>query len=211
MSTTFCEVSSFSFQYYDYTGHSRRSQRCAVKAPHDDISTAILRPNKFFNCAVLEEAIAHNNPVATLNPATVDALQLSRGDTTEARRGEILEEDQIQVIVARAKPRVKISGLAYAHACSISTRGEVFYVYLQPYFLEAYSYRPFWKGGTPLFVVEWNTSVNVIISEGGPVKLEDEKTNLSDVGHNNIHGCRSQAAQIRELVKLYLRLPQHFN
>ncbi|KAI0684877.1 hypothetical protein BC835DRAFT_1387490, partial [Cytidiella melzeri] len=34
--------------------------------------------------------------------------------------------------------------------------GKIFHVYLKPYFLEAYSYRPFWKGGTPLFVVEWN-------------------------------------------------------
>ncbi|KAI0687379.1 hypothetical protein BC835DRAFT_1419894 [Cytidiella melzeri] len=96
MSTTFCEVSSFSFQYYDYTGHSRRSQRCAVKAPHDDISTAILRPNKFCNCLVLEQAKADDNSVATLHPATVDALQLFRGDTIivlggKERRDHLLE------------------------------------------------------------------------------------------------------------------------
>ncbi|KAI0690953.1 hypothetical protein BC835DRAFT_1417442 [Cytidiella melzeri] len=90
--------------------------------------------------------------------------------------------------------------------------GEVFHVYLQPYFLEAYSYRPFWKGGifltdiTEFCVVAQDT---VILSEGDPVKLDDEETD--DVGYNDTHGCRSQAAQIRELVELPLRLPQLFN
>ncbi|KAI0687380.1 hypothetical protein BC835DRAFT_1522812 [Cytidiella melzeri] len=90
--------------------------------------------------------------------------------------------------------------------------GEVFHVYLQPYFLEAYSYRPFWKGGifltdiTEFCVVAQDT---VILSEGDPVKPDDEETD--DVGYNDTHGCRSQAAQIRELVELPLRLPQLFN
>jgi transitional endoplasmic reticulum ATPase len=46
--------------------------------------------------------------------------------------------------------------------------------------------------------------------EGDPVKREDEEANLSDVGYDDIGGCRKQMAQIRELVELPLRHPQLF-
>jgi transitional endoplasmic reticulum ATPase len=46
--------------------------------------------------------------------------------------------------------------------------------------------------------------------EGDPVKREDEESNLSDVGYDDIGGCRKQMAQIRELVELPLRHPQLF-
>jgi transitional endoplasmic reticulum ATPase len=48
-----------------------------------------------------------------------------------------------------------------------------------------------------------------IYSEGDPVKREEE-TNLADVGHDDIGGCRKQMAQIRELVELPLCHPQLF-
>lgn len=47
-------------------------------------------------------------------------------------------------------------------------------------------------------------------AEGDPVKREDEEANLSDVGYDDIGGCRKQMAQIRELVELPLRHPQLF-
>ncbi|KAJ7841597.1 Aaa Atpase P97VCP ND1 in complex WITH P47 C [Mycena olivaceomarginata] len=47
-------------------------------------------------------------------------------------------------------------------------------------------------------------------TEGGPVKREDEKSNLSDVGYNDIGGCRKQMAQIRELVELPFQHPLLF-
>ncbi len=48
------------------------------------------------------------------------------------------------------------------------------------------------------------------LSEGDPVKREDEESNLNDVGYDDIGGCRKQMAQIRELVELPLRHPQLF-
>lgn len=48
------------------------------------------------------------------------------------------------------------------------------------------------------------------VTEGDPVKREDEEANLNDVGYDDIGGCRKQMAQIRELVELPLRHPQLF-
>lgn len=48
------------------------------------------------------------------------------------------------------------------------------------------------------------------ITEGDPVKREDEEANLNEVGYDDIGGCRKQMAQIRELVELPLRHPQLF-
>lgn len=50
----------------------------------------------------------------------------------------------------------------------------------------------------------------VIHTEGDPIKREDEEGNLSEVGYDDIGGCRKQMAQIRELVELPLRHPQLF-
>jgi transitional endoplasmic reticulum ATPase len=49
-----------------------------------------------------------------------------------------------------------------------------------------------------------------MITEGEPIKREDEEGNLADVGYDDIGGCRKQMAQIRELVELPLRHPQLF-
>lgn len=48
------------------------------------------------------------------------------------------------------------------------------------------------------------------ITEGEPVKREDGEANLSDVGYDDIGGCRRQMAHFRELVELPLRHPQLF-
>ncbi|KAJ7905531.1 P-loop containing nucleoside triphosphate hydrolase protein [Mycena olivaceomarginata] len=103
--------------------------------------------------------------------------------------------------------------------------GNIFDVYLEPYFLEAY--RPVRKGNTFLVrggmrtvefkVIETDPSEfcivaqdTVIHTEGDPVKHEDKESNLSDVCYDNIGGCRKQMAQIRELVELPLHHPQLF-
>lgn len=51
---------------------------------------------------------------------------------------------------------------------------------------------------------------DLLITEGDPVKREDEEANLNEVGYDDIGGCRKQMAQIRELVELPLRHPQLF-
>jgi len=103
--------------------------------------------------------------------------------------------------------------------------GNIFDVYIKPYFLEAY--RPVRKGDTFLVrggmrpvefkVIETDPAEycivaqdTVIHTEGDPVKREDEEANLSDVGYDDIGGCRKQMAQIRELVELPLLHPQLF-
>ncbi|KAF6753497.1 hypothetical protein DFP72DRAFT_849124 [Ephemerocybe angulata] len=103
--------------------------------------------------------------------------------------------------------------------------GNIFDVYLKPYFLEAY--RPVRKGDTFLVrggmrtvefkVIETDPAEycivaqdTVIHTEGDLVKREDEESNLAEVGYDDIGGCRKQMAQIRELVELPLRHPQLF-
>ncbi|KAF8124662.1 P-loop containing nucleoside triphosphate hydrolase protein [Mycena galopus ATCC 62051] len=103
--------------------------------------------------------------------------------------------------------------------------GNIFDVYFKPYFLEAY--QPVRKGDTFLVcrgmrTVEFKdietdpaefctiAQDTVIHTESDPVKREDGESNLSDIGYDDIGGCRKQMAQIRELVKLPLCHPQLF-
>ncbi|KAH9167490.1 P-loop containing nucleoside triphosphate hydrolase protein [Lactarius sanguifluus] len=221
----------------------------------NDTSTAILRPKKSPNRLIVDEATSDDNSVATLNPATMETLQLFRGDTIivrgKKRRDTVLiclssddvEEGRIQVNkVARNNLRVKLGDLVNVHQCldikygkrvhilpfddSIEgLSGNIFDVYIKPYFLEAY--RPVRKGDTFLVrggmrTVEFKVMETdpaeycivaqdtVIFTEGDPVKREDEESNLNEVGYDDIGGVRKQMAQIRELVELPLRHPQLF-
>ena len=89
--------------------------------------------------------------------------------------------------------------------------GNLFEVYLKPYFMEAY--RPLKKGDLFLVrqamhpvefkVVEMDPSPFGVIApdteihcEGEPVKREDEER-LDDVAYDDIGGCRRQMGQIR--------------
>jgi len=102
--------------------------------------------------------------------------------------------------------------------------GNLFDVYLKPYFLEAY--RPIRKGDTFLAkgamhpvefkVVETDPEPYCIVApdtvihcEGEPIKREDEER-LDDVGYDDVGGCRRQMAQIREMIELPLRHPALF-
>ncbi|ORY75712.1 Valosin-containing protein [Leucosporidium creatinivorum] len=221
----------------------------------DDAATAILRPKKSPNRLIVDESSSDDNSVASLNPATMETLQLFRGDTIIVRgkkrkdtvlivlSSEDVDEGKIQINkVARNNLRVKLGDIATVHAChdikygkrihvlpfddSIEgLTGDIFNVFLKPYFLE--SYRPVRKGDTFLAkgaarsvefkVVETDPAEycivaqdTVIHTEGDPIKREDEEGNLADVGYDDIGGCRKQMAQIRELVELPLRHPQLF-
>ncbi|QRV73907.1 AAA family ATPase [Ceratobasidium sp. AG-Ba] len=197
----------------------------------DDVSTAILRQKKSPNRLIVDEATSDDNSIATLNPATMETLQLFRGDTIivrgKKRKDTVLiclssddvDEGKIQMNkVARNNLRVKLGDLCNVQPChdikygkrvhilpfddSVEgLGGNLFEVYLKPYFLEAY--RPVRKGDTFLRKTRSFT-------QGDPVKREDEEGNLADVGYDDIGGCRKQMAQIRELVELPLRHPQLF-
>ncbi|CAH0391348.1 unnamed protein product [Bemisia tabaci] len=103
--------------------------------------------------------------------------------------------------------------------------GNLFEVYLKPYFLEAY--RPIYKDDSFIFrggmravefkVVETDPSPfclvapdTVIHFEGDAVKREEEEEASSAVGYDDIGSCRKQLAQIKEMVELPLRHPSLF-
>jgi len=221
----------------------------------NDTSTAILRQKRSPNRLVVDESSGDDSSVASISPATMETLGLFRGDTIIVRgkkrkdtvlivlSSEEVEDGKIQMNkVARHNLRVKLGDVANVHAChdikygkrihvlpfddSIEgLTGNIFDVFLKPYFLEAY--RPVRKGDTFLAkgagrsvefkVVETDPAEycivaqdTVIHSEGEPIKREDEEGNLADVGYDDIGGCRKQMAQIRELVELPLRHPQLF-
>jgi len=102
--------------------------------------------------------------------------------------------------------------------------GNLFEVYLKPYFAEAY--RPLKKGDMFLVrqamhpvefkVMEVDPGEIGIVSpdtmvhcEGDPIKREDEER-MDEVGYDDIGGVRRQLAQIREMIELPLRHPQLF-
>jgi len=103
--------------------------------------------------------------------------------------------------------------------------GNLFDVYLKPYFLEAY--RPVCKGdlfqirggmrSVDFKVVETDPAPYCIVApdtvihcEGDPIKREDEEEKLNEIGYDDVGGCRKQMAQIKEMVELPLRHPQLF-
>jgi len=104
--------------------------------------------------------------------------------------------------------------------------GNLFEVYLKPYFLEAY--RPVKKGDfftirkamhtvefrivevdpSPYCIVAQDT---VIHSEGEPLKRETEDAAFgNDVGYDDVGGCSNQMTAIREAIELPLRHPTLF-
>lgn len=102
--------------------------------------------------------------------------------------------------------------------------GNLFDVYLKPYFQDAY--RPVKKGDLFLVrsamnpvefkVVETEPSPYCIIApdtvihcEGTPISREEEER-LDDVGYDDVGGCQKQMAQIREMIELPLRHPSLF-
>merc|ERR1712216_556307 len=155
---------------------------------------------------------------------------------------ESCEEGKIRMNkVVRKNLRVRLGDVVSVHQCTDvkygkrvhvlpfgdsieGVTGNLFDVYLKPYFLEAY--RPVRRGDTFLArggmrgvefkVVETDPAEYCIVApdteifcEGEPINREDEER-LDDVGYDDVGGVRKQMAQIRELVELPLRHPQLF-
>ncbi|KAF7135114.1 hypothetical protein RHSIM_Rhsim08G0175000 [Rhododendron simsii] len=224
------------------------------KSDKKDYSTAILEKKKSPNRLIVDEALNDDNSVVCMNPAKMDALQLFRGDTIlikgKKRRDTIgialgdehCEEPKIRMNkVVRANLRVRLGDVVSVHQCpdvkygkrvhilpiddSVEgLTGNLFDVFLKPYFLE--SYRPVRKsdlfqvrGGmrsVEFKVVDTDPGEYCVVApdteifcEGEPIKREDEER-LNEVGYDDVGGVRKQMAQIRELVELPLRHPQLF-
>jgi len=221
----------------------------------NDLSTAILQQKMKPNRLIVEEAIQDDNSVVTLSQAKMDELQLFRGDTIlikGKKRKEtvciVLSEDTCpnekirmgrvirnnlrvrlsDVVSIQALPDVKYGKRIHVLPIDDTVEGltgNLFDVYLRPYFLEAY--RPVHKGDifivrggmravefkvietdpTPYCIVSSDT---VIHCEGDPVKREEEEETLNEIGYDDVGGCRKQLAQIKEMVELPLRHPTLF-
>jgi len=225
------------------------------EAGKDDLSTAILKQKMKPNRLIVEEAIQDDNSVVTLSQAKMDELQLFRGDTIlikGKKRKEtvciVLSEDTCanekirmgrvirnnlrvrlsDVVSIQALPDIKYGKRIHVLPIDDTVQGltgNLFDVYLKPYFLEAY--RPVHKGDifivrggmravefkiietdpTPCCIVSSDT---VIHCEGDPVKREEEEETLNEIGYDDVGGCRKQLAQIKEMVELPLRHPTLF-
>ncbi|XP_073259018.1 transitional endoplasmic reticulum ATPase [Porites lutea] len=224
-------------------------------AHQEELATAILKNKAKPNRLLVEEAINDDNSVVAMSQAKMEELQLFRGDTVlikgKKRRDtvcivlsdESVPDDRIRMNrVVRRNLRVRLGDIVSVQACPEvkygkrihvlpiddtieGLTGNLFDVYLKPYFLEAY--RPIRKGDlflvrggmravefkvietdpTPYCIVAPDT---VIHCEGEPVKREEEEESLNEVGYDDIGGCRKQLAQIKEMVELPLRHPQLF-
>uniref|UniRef100_A0A8C9NPP6 Transitional endoplasmic reticulum ATPase n=4 Tax=Passeriformes TaxID=9126 RepID=A0A8C9NPP6_SERCA len=221
----------------------------------DDLSTAILKQKNRPNRLIVDEAINEDNSVVSLSQAKMDELQLFRGDTVllkgKKRREAVCivlsddtcSDEKIRMNrVVRNNLRVRLGDVISIQPCPDvkygkrihvlpiddtveGITGNLFEVYLKPYFLEAY--RPIRKGDIFLVrggmravefkVVETDPSPYCIVApdtvihcEGEPIKREDEEESLNEVGYDDIGGCRKQLAQIKEMVELPLRHPALF-
>jgi len=222
---------------------------------NDDLATAILRSKSKPNRLMVEEAINEDNSVVSLSQTKMDELQLFRGDTVllkgKKRRetvcivlsDESIGNDKIRLNrVVRNNLRVRIGDVVSIQACPEvkygkrihvlpiddtveGLTGNIFDVYLKPYFLEAY--RPVRKGdifmvrggmrAVEFKIVETDPEPYCIVApdtvihcEGDPIKREEEEEALNEVGYDDIGGARKQLAQIKEMVELPLRHPTLF-
>merc|ERR1719420_950446 len=206
------------------------------------------------NRLVVDEAVNDDNSVVALNVQTMEELQLFRGDTVlikGKRRKDtvciVLADDTCDLGKIRMNKcirknlKVRLGDVVSVHQCPDvkygkrvhilpiddtieGITGNLFDVFLKPYFMEAY--RPVRKndlflcrGGmraVEFKVVETDPDEYCIVApdtvihcEGEPVKREDEESK-DDVGYDDIGGVRKQLQNIRELVELPLRHPQLF-
>lgn len=222
---------------------------------NDELATAILKDKPKPNRLIAEQSPKDDNSVVLLSQAKMDELGLFRGDTVTLKgkkRHETvciaLSDDDVpnekifMNRVIRHNLRVKLGdvvhinpspNVAYGKRIHVlpmddtieGLTGNLFEVYLKPYFLE--SYRPVRKGDlfstkgamrtVEFKVIETDPSPACIVApetqihyEGDPVKREEEEENINDVGYDDVGGVRKQLAQIKEMVELPLRHPQLF-
>lgn len=208
-------------------------------------------PNRLI---VDDSLLNDDNSVIGLSEAKMEELGIFRGDTVlikgKKSRSTVciaLTEDDTENStvrmnkVVRKNLRVRLGDLVTVTSCGDvpyaerihvlpmddtieGLSGNLFEVYLKPYFLEAY--RPVAKGD--LFLVRQSmrpvefkvvhtepepygivSPETVIFCEGDPIKREEEER-LDEVGYDDIGGCRKQMAQIREMIELPLRHPSLF-
>lgn len=227
----------------------------ADKENNQDLSMAILKRKHRPNRLIVEDAVNDDNSVVALSQNKMDELGLFRGDTVQLKgkrrketvcivlSDETCPDEKIRMNrVVRSNLRVRLTDIVSVQACPAvkygkrihvlpiddtvaGLTGNLFEVFLKPYFLEAY--RPIHKddsfivrGGmraVEFKVVETDPAPFCIVApetvihcDGGCIKREEEEEALNAVGYDDIGGCRKQLAQIKEMVELPLRHPGLF-
>lgn len=207
------------------------------------------------NKLVVDEDINDDNSVISLSSKRMEELELYKGDTVLLKGkknhstvciifpDDTTDDNSIRLNKGvRKNLRVKLGDYIYIsqfddikpakkiHVLPLDDTvegltGNLFEVYIKPYFLDAY--RPVTKGDLFLIhkamrSVEFKvvgiepeqyglvTPDTEIYCEGDPVKREDEE-NPNDIGYDDIGGCRKQLGFIREMIELPLRHPELFN
>merc|ERR1712123_170945 len=209
----------------------------------NDLSTAILQEKSKPNRLVVDDSVSDDNSVVSLSQEKMDELQLFRGDTIMIKgkkrkdtvaivmSDDTLSNEKIRVPrVMRSNIRVRLGDVVALVPCpdikygkrvhvlpiddSIEgVSGDLFNVFLKPYFTEAY--RPVMKGDifqckgamrtVEFKVVDTEPAPYCIVSPDTVIHHEGEPLRREDVG-----GARKQMAQIREMVELPLRHPGLF-
>jgi transitional endoplasmic reticulum ATPase len=219
-----------------------------------DMKDALLGKKRSPNRLIVDDATNDDNSVISLSPNKMEELSLFRGDTVliKGKKGrdtvcivladETCDDSSVRMNkIVRKNLRVRLADVVTVTNCGDvpygkrihilplddtieGVSGNLFDVYLKPYFLEAY--RPVKKGDLFLVraamhpvefkVVETDPAPYCIVApdtvihcEGEPVKREDEEK-ADDVGYDDVGGCRKQMAQIREMIELPLRHPALF-
>merc|ERR1719446_561006 len=207
-------------------------------------------PHRF----IVDDALNDDNSTVTFNPDVMEEMDFFRGGHVKIRgkRSKFtiavsLPDEDCEVAkirmnkVMRKNLKVLLGDVVIVHNCEDckygkrihvlpfedtieGVTGNLFDVYIKPYFMEAY--RPVRAGDCFLVrggfrPVEFKiqetdpeeyclvTQDTVIHCEGDPIKREDEEK-LDDVGYDDIGGCRKALGLIREMVELPLRHPALF-
>lgn len=213
----------------------RKPHRLIVDQPTltDDNSIIYLHPDKLSELDLFRGDIAlikgkrHHDTVAV-------ALTDETCEVSKVRINKVLRQNlrvRLGDVISLQRGGLNIPFGKHIHILPMqdtveTVSGNLFEVYLKPYFLEAY--RPVKKGDyftvrkamhtVEFKVVETDPSPYCIVaqdtvvhSEGEPLKREnDDDAFGNDVGYDDVGGCSAQMRAIREAIELPLRHPTLF-
>ncbi|KAL7191922.1 hypothetical protein ACSBR2_023906 [Camellia fascicularis] len=193
------------------------------KSNKKDYSTAILECKKSPNCLIVDEAINDDNFVVSIHPTKMEVLQLFQGDTILIKviffYFSVEETKRYSLHCPCRQTMVGLGDIVSVHQCPDvkygkrvhilpiddtieGLTGNLFDVYLKPYFLE--SYRPVRKGdlfqvrggmqSVEFKVVDTDPGEYCVVTpemeifcEGEPIKREDDER-LNEVGYDDVGG-----------------------
>ncbi|CAF1263565.1 unnamed protein product [Adineta steineri] len=222
----------------------------------DMYATTLLNRKERSNRLIVDDSTNDDNSVVALSQQKMDELHLLRGDTVLLKGKKcretmciLLADDNcsyeriLMNRVVKHNLRVRSGDIVSIQGCSDAEYGKriqvlpiddtvegitgnLFEVYLKPYFLEAY--RPVEKGDVFIVreamravefkVIETDPSPYCIVApdtvihyEGDPIKRKDEeKALLNEIDYDDIGGLESVKSRLQELIQYPLEYPETF-